>query len=571
MSDRPTLRREDRILAGLFVLALALHLTLATRNWTAGFMPGHEFRQAQTAFISQIIDRENNFSLLYETPLLGKPWVSILLEVPFYEWSVVVLSRAAHVSHVVAARSISLGCFYLCLPACWLLLARFGLSRPRRLLTLILILCCPVYIFYSRSFLMESMELMCCAWFLFGFIRMMDRRRWPWFLLTALAGTGAALIKSATLAVWLLPAAAYGAWMLWRELRSRRGWGGALETIFWGIAGVIVPLGMLRLWIELTDPLKAAHASAWIFTSKNLSQGNWGLTDLGARFSPATWGILGDRWREAVMPPWLLGVALLTGLIAFPAQRCRIAGLASVFFLAQLMFPFAYAYQEYYFYACAIFLLGGLGFALHGLLDSRLPRWLCWTLLLVLPFAQLHTYWRVYYPQQVVQSDGGFAFTDALRRFLPRESVIVVAGADWAGIIPLYSGHKALMIRNGLHSDPAYLTRAFAELADEDVAALVLVEDQRSNRGLLERAVANFGLAEVPTFTHQIADVYCSPRYAAQVNRGIQDLHYYGGEVKPGPAQPDFNWETVKFRISEGYARSMFSNVKPAPLRGHFR
>ena len=121
------------------------------------------------------------------------------------------LSRAAGVPHFMAARTISLGCFYLALPALYLLLARFGLSRARRLLALSLILTCPVYIFYSRAFLMESMAVMCCAWFLLGFVRTMDERRWGWLALTIIAGTLAALIKSLTFAVWLVPAAGYAA------------------------------------------------------------------------------------------------------------------------------------------------------------------------------------------------------------------------------------------------------------------------------------------------------------------------------------------------------------------------
>lgn len=569
MPARTSSQRENLILAGIFIVTLLLHGWLATRNWSAGFMPGHEFRQAQTAITTHYIDQENNFSLFYETPIVGKPWVSILLEVPVYEWSVVLLSRATGLSHVVAARTISLACFYLVLPALYLLLARFDLSRPRRLLSLSLVLCCPVYVFYSRSFLMESMELMCCAWFLFGFVRMMDHRRWPWFVLTTVAGTGAALIKSATFAVWLIPAAAYAAWLLWRDVRGRHGWSATLQTIFWGLAGVAVPLGMLRLWILLTDPLKAMHASAWIFTSKNLAQGNWGLVDIAARFSPATWNILLQRWQEALMPPWLIGAGLAAGCLAFPAQRWRVAGVASVFFLAQLLFPFAYAYQDYYFYACAVFLLLGLGFALHGLLDSRLPRWCCWLLVAVLPAAQLHTYWRVYYGQQMIQSNGGFSFTETLRDFTPRESVIIVGGADWAAIIPLYSQRRALMIRNGLNEDPVYLARAFGELADEDVSALVLVRDQRGNARLRDLAVSAFDLDATPTFAHHAADVYCSRRYSHRVKQGLKDRGYYGDIIVTTPAAAPA-MQSEQFNISTGLARSSFGNVSPAPLRARF-
>jgi hypothetical protein len=239
-------RHETWLLGGIFILALVFNFLCVTWHWRVPFMPGHEFRQAQTALISYYIDQQNNFSMLYETPVLGKPWVSLLLEVPFYEWSVVGLSRVTGWPHIMAARAISISCFYLMLPALWLLLARFKLSGPRRLFILALVLTCPVYVFYSRAFLMESMELMACAWFLLGFVRTMDERRWGWLLLTIIAGTAAALIKSATLAVWLLPAAGYGVWLLARDLVARRGAKAVLLTMAWGLATVAVPLSALR-------------------------------------------------------------------------------------------------------------------------------------------------------------------------------------------------------------------------------------------------------------------------------------------------------------------------------------
>jgi hypothetical protein len=569
MTEPAPAKRENLLVLGFFLVALLTHAWLGTRNMTTPFMMGHEFRQAQTALISYYVDQKNDFSLLYEVPILGKPWVSILLEVPIYEWSVVGLSRVLDLPHYVSARIISLGCFYLCLPAFWLLLGQIGVSRHRRLLTLALILCCPVYIFYSRAFLMESMELMCCAWFLYCFVRMMQVRRWPWFLLTAAAGTGAALIKSATFAVWLLPAAGYVVWWLWRDWRVLRSWSAALQTAFWGLAGVVVALGALRLWIQLTDPIKALHASAWIFTSANLSVGNWGLGELAARVSGQTWGILLERWSEALMPPWVVGLGLIAGLLVFPAERARVAGVAAVFFLAQLMFPFAYAYQEYYYYACGVFLLGALGFVLGGVLDSRLPRWLCWLLLLVLPAAELHTYWRVYYGQQMIKSDGGFSFTQTLRELTPRDSVIIVSGADWAAMIPFYSQRRALMIRNGLGNDPAYLQRAFGDLADEDVAALVLVFDERKNMKLKELAAAEFGLDSEPTFTHEIADIYCNQRYSNLVKEGLKQRGYFGDIKVPNPSLINLLVPVTQL-VNQGLAKTAFSMVSPAPLKVRF-
>lgn len=555
-------------MVALFCVALLAHFYFATRNWTSGFMPGHEFRQAQTAIVSYYIDEQNNFSPLYETPILGKPWVSVLLEVPIYEWSVVLLSRAMGIPHFMAARTVSLTCFYLALPALYLLLGRLGLPRARRLLSLALILTCPVYIFYSRAFLMESMEIMCCAWFLLGFVRTMDQRSWAWLGLTIMAGTGAALIKSVTFAVWLVPAASYGVWLLWRDLRIRRGWLVPVKTLLWGVATVVVALGALRWWINLTDPIKAAHPSCWIFTSKNLSAGNWGILEIAARFSPKTWSILLDRWQEAIMSPWIIGLGLACGLAFCRLVRWPIMGLAAVFFLAQLMFPFAYAYQDYYYYACTIFLLGALGFVLHGVLDSRLPRWCCWLIIAVPLWAQVSTYWQGYRPTQMMKSDGGSPLTTVLRNLTPEGSAIIVAGADWAAVIPLYSQRKALMIRNGLEYDNAYLERAFNDLADENVVALVLVGNTRQRRNLIDFAVAKFGMDTTPTFSYSNTDVFCSSLCVDSVQESLRESSEYNG-ITMKPRAPNERAPSRPFPIAASVACESFANIAPAPFRAY--
>src|SRR5436190_18871455 len=116
MSGVSSNRRERWLIVGIFCAAVSIHFYFATFNWKVTFMPHQEFRQAQTALISYYIDEQNNFSWMYETPVVGKPWVSILLEVPVYEWSVVLLSRATASSHLIAVRSISLASFYPTLP-----------------------------------------------------------------------------------------------------------------------------------------------------------------------------------------------------------------------------------------------------------------------------------------------------------------------------------------------------------------------------------------------------------------------------------------------------------------------
>lgn len=560
---------ERRFFLGVFLLALVAHGVLAFHNLKMPFLAGHEFRQSQTALIAYYIDKESNFSPLYEQPILGKPWLGFMLEFPLYQWCVVGLSRATGWEHFISARLISITSFYLALPAIALLLGRLGLSRCRRWFALALLLLCPVYIFYTRAFLIDPMEFMCCAWFLAAFVRTMDERSWRWWLVTAVAGVGAALIKGFMLAVWLLPAAGYGAWVLWRDLRARSGWRVPARTIAWGLGCVALPFAALKWWIGLTDPYKAAHPSAWIFTSKNLSVGNWGLFNFSSLFSREVWRTLMDRWSEAIMPPWLiLGVTVL-GLIAVPRARGKLALIAGVFFLSQALFPFAYAYQDYYYYSCAVFLVVGFGVLALELWDSAAPRWLVVPLMLVPLVAQVRTYWGNYRAQQSVVSQGWTSLTLALKDLTPPGSVIVMAGYDWAAMTPYYSERRALMIRNGLEYDEAYLERAFKDLADEDVSALIVTGKPAEYAPFMKRALAAFDMEEVPTFRHDAKRaIYLRRLYVQGAHVRLRaSANRYGAEttIPPHPEEAHRVHD-----IPAPVARTAFPNITPGPFKCDF-
>jgi hypothetical protein len=559
--------RADRIfIVALFCAALVANFFITTRNWDSGFLIGHEFRQTQTAIIARYIDEQNNFSLRYETPLLGKPW-EFPLEMPIYQWTVVLLSRATGWTHVEAARAVSLGSVYLTLPALYLLLGHVGLGKRRRLIVLAVALAVPVYLFYGRAFLMDTMAMMFSAWFLAGFVETMRRRSLSWLVVCSIAGAAAGLVKSLTFFVWLFPAACYGAWCVWKNLRDQDGWGALARTVAWGFGAVLVPAIAVNWWVRFTDAIKETHPSAYIFTSKALTQGNFGMYDLSSRTSKETWHWLFECWSMAVAQPWVLGVIVLGGAVAFRVERWRILGAAGLFLAAQMMFPYAYAYQDYYFMACAMFAACALGFVLNGVFSLRWPRWARWPLMLV-PFAALYAaYADEYYQQHKFNSPGGTGLTIALRDYLPRESVLIVAGSDWAGIIPYYSKKRALMIRNGLEVDAAYLERAFNDLSDEMVGALVLTGNQRENRALVERAAAKFHLDLAPTFSHPTGDVYVNKLYRPMVVERLQ--------IPPLPANvtSDAKQEDDRFSgerpvaVTPGQGRAMFSFMRPSPWK----
>ncbi len=596
--------RADRLfLWAVFAAAVIANLMLATRNWHYGFLIGHEFRQTQTAIISYYIDQQNNFSLHYQTPLLGKPW-EFPLEFPLYEWAVVVLSRLTHLPQFEAARTISLTSVYLALPALYLLLGQAGMAPRRRLLALALLLATPVYLFYGRAFLIDTTAMMFSAWFLAAFVQTMRVRSFRWLALCAVAGTAAGLIKSLTFFVWLLPATLYGAWCLWCDLRGPVGrelarapivdpapaptpvgrelarapaagrvgrLGSAWRTIAWGVGAVIVPALAVQWWVRFTDAIKAPHPSAYIFTSKELTHGNFGMYDLSARLSRVTWRALLECWSLAIANPWAIALIVGGGIVFLKGHRLRILGAFFLFFAAQMAFPNAYAFQDYYFTACTMFAVAAIGFVMSGVFESRLPRWCRWPIVLV-PFAAFYAaYAGFYHTEQSYKSAGGTGLTIALRDYLPRKSVLIIAGADWAGIIPYYSQHRALMIRTGLDGDEKYLTRAFGDLADEDVGALVLVGSQRANTALVKRAADEFALDREPTFRYPDADVYISDFHRADVLQHLQ--------VPPLPPKITFDAQRVQKsipygavqKLSPGQSAALFPMVQPAVTKCTFR
>ncbi len=550
-----------------FLLAVGVHFYLVTINWTWGFMLGHEFRQAQTALITEYIDKQNNFGVYYETPILGKPW-AFPLEFPFYQWAVVGVKRLFEVKDYEAARTVSLGCFYAALPAFYLLLGAFGVSQARRWIFLALMMFCPVYIFYSRAFLIDPMAMMFSAWFLTAFVLMMQRRRWQWWVLCTVAGSIGALIKSLVFLVWLFPAAVYGVYCLWGAVREVPRGPAMAKTVAWGVSAVILPYGLLKWWVSFTDAIKASHPSAYIFTSEALTQGNFGTFSLESRLSLETWDALWTRWSEAISFPWAVAAIVIAGLVLCPRERHWILIGSGVWLFGQLAFPYAYAYQDYYFYAGAAFLVFVFGWVVTGVLElSWLPKWVRVGLALFPFVTQAWSYHSYYYQMQKVQSHGGSAISRVLRDWVPAESIITVMGYDWSAILPYYSGHRALMIRNGMEFDETYIKGAIADLKDEEIAALVVSKEVQANGKEVARVVELAGLVPEPVFSLQGTVVYLSPGYNNIVREQLEFEQNRYPEIKLLEAPEHDLASTRGYHISAGASKISFPTVSPGVER----
>ncbi|MDQ5978398.1 MAG: hypothetical protein QG602_1372, partial [Verrucomicrobiota bacterium] len=303
---RAPARGETRFALGLFLACLAFHFWGVQVGWQSRNLPGGEFRQAQTALSAYWIKQENNFSPAYPTPVVGKPW-SVPMEFPLYQWTVVITGKLTNWSLTKAGRAVSIACFYLALPAVFLLLRRWNVAPAHRWIVLALLLTCPLYIFYARAFLIETMALMFSLWFWVAFERAVAERSKAWLALALVAAAGAGLVKVTTFLLYLLPAGVWAALRLWRNRRTV--W---KTDIAWMAAAVALPFAATLWWLRFADATKALNPLGVAFTSANLRSFNFGWE--GTRFSAELWatkaGIVAEQltWLPALLFCLLVGL-----------------------------------------------------------------------------------------------------------------------------------------------------------------------------------------------------------------------------------------------------------------------
>lgn len=558
--------RSGRGWALLFAAVLLLHFYLVTRSWSAGEFRGHEFRQAQTALSAYFIQQDDDFAIAYPTPVLGKPW-SAPMEFPLYQWCVVGVSNALDLPLAPAGRTISLVCFYATLPALFLLLAHLGVPPGARWAALALVVASPLYIFYTRGFLIESMALLLAAWFLAAFIPAIRTGHRGWLLLAAVTGAGAALVKVTTLLIWLLPAAGYGLLLLYRQ-RDR---GGRAIAGLLGRGAVLAagPCLAAWWWVGTADAIKARNPSARFLTSDAMQWFNFGSWSL--RFSAEIWSGILENWHTALMPLWL-AVPALTVLLLSP-WRGRLGWAVGVVCAAFLIFPRLFSWHDYYLYAVGVFWLLAAGTGLHWLATEKIRRPWGGLVLVVGLLGGLNAYRLNYYPAQATSANGGSGLTEALRELLPRDAVLVIAGDDWSAITPYYARRRALMIREGTEKDPAYLRSAFAGLAGEQVGALVLKGRERSNADLLALAIRTFDLHPDIAFSHRDTDVYLPRDRRDWTVTRLQAAPVFDQVVPRGPVRPNVAPPEADPRVrtvNPQADQALFGHFSPMPVRYHF-
>jgi len=444
IAESPGARRLEAF-AWLVAAAALAHALYILFGWLNGpLLDQHSFRQTQTALSVYWISQGGPI-LAYDTPVLGSPW-AVPFEAPVYH-VVVALVAWLGVPLDAAGRLVS---FAFLIAAAWplrMLWRDLGLPRAGYPMACAMLLASPLYLFWGRTFMIES-----CAWFfallwLAFFVRLLSSGRAVHALAAFLAGSLAVLAKATSFPAFALVGGLIGLGygLLW--LREGVFWQ-RVRLAAWAAVALFLPFVIGFVWVAFSDGIKNENVFGRLLTSAAL--GNWNYGNMAQRFGSRLWS---DIVLGRIMPN-IFGVIggfalILLAAAALSRQAAVAVGLCLMGFLAPiLVFTNLHMIHNYYQFANGAFLLVAASICLASLPRLRYGAVAAGVLLVVVVGSQaLH--FRRYEMRWLAQgaSENGLHRIGLLARDLvPPGQSLLVLGEDWSSTVPYYSRRRSLAL-----------------------------------------------------------------------------------------------------------------------------
>lgn len=408
----------------------------------------YAFRQSQTALTAYWF-LQDGFKFAYETPVAGFPW-SIPFEFPIYQLIVALLSHYLNISLDATGRLVSYLFFLLSIGSVYSITKKLNLSFAVYIIFIAVAFSMPIYVYWSRSFMIETaalfFSLMSIVYFLDYFN---GRKSLKVILLFLLYATLAVLQKATTaLPVLFILSLVY----FFREVKN----GGAFFQLVLSkrmlLTGMlfIIPILIGYAWVVYTDSIKMLNPLGAKLTSAALAKWNWGT--LGQRFSGSLWGTV--FWKRIFvinmcgalglficLVPFFLGVHRYVKTIIL----CALAmGVAPLLLFTNLHIIHDY-YQSanilYFAYALAV----SLGVGITSLLGGEAVL-LALFLIMLSNYAALNSGFVRNIKMMFDKTNRDVAVGDVLKRELPRDKEFVAFGNDWSSTFSYMSERKSFTV-----------------------------------------------------------------------------------------------------------------------------
>jgi 4-amino-4-deoxy-L-arabinose transferase-like glycosyltransferase len=397
------------------------------------------FRQTQTALTAYWLIKEPH-TFAYITPVLGAPW-SMPFEYPVYQWLAVFLTKVG-VPLVAAGRLVSFAAFVGCLIPLWSMTRDLKISRRAFLVVAAVYLACPFYIYWSRTFMIETTALFLSLCWLAGLVRSRNNPSPLLWLATLGFGCLAVLTKSTT---FLSVAPIAGAVYLYDAfvwLRRDRSASSAYALLWLGLL-FLVPIMVGAAWVAASDHFRAPNAFGPYLNSAALKSWNFGT--MAQRFAlkePILLSLKEAFGYAGLFVPLLIALDLTSSRYR-PAVLFAVAGYLWSF----LIFTNLHIVHTYYQLANAVFACIALGLTIGSMFDKRWHKTAALTLVCLVA-CQLQYFSESFW--KAVASDNttepAILTARAAKDATGPEESLIIFGEEWSSRIPFYSERKSLAV-----------------------------------------------------------------------------------------------------------------------------
>jgi hypothetical protein len=501
---------QETLLWGLVALAFLFSLFVFSIGWHHPIVDQHAFRQTQTAISSFWMLKEGSY-LIYQTPVLGYPW-SVPMEFPLYQWLVVAAYKLTHLKLDQSGRLVSILAFYLTLLPVYFLLKELDFKKTAFKIFTCLFLLSPFYLFWARTFMIESLGLLLVISFLALTQTYLNKPKVLTAIFIITFGCFGALTKITT----FVPAALFCIGLCLMDWQKKYGYTISKKIIrHYEICAlfVLIPLMMALFWTGYTDCIKAIHPIGHFLTAKALMTWNFGT--MAQRLSPYLW-ILVIFERSFLIESLGYCIPFLILFIYWHTRKKYLPGTndkvnlgfalicVAIYFSVFLIFTNLYIEHNYYRYANTIYLILAAAVVLY-IIHQKISHLFFTTLLLVIMAMQIRTYGFTY--MESAKIDGTYFNRDYqiasfVRKHTKPDDFIVVHGIDYASTIAYYSERKSL-------------THNFATM---DEYAKKLQNIDKCSGGLQLGAIVLCPVGKPPVFDNK------TKKLLKQLNRGYSSV-----------------------------------------------
>ncbi|MCC2625504.1 MAG: glycosyl transferase, family 39 [Burkholderiales bacterium] len=437
----------------LYAIVFNIYSILIGFNYN--ILDQYGFRQAQTA-ISIYYYVVDGIQLDYLTPVFGYPW-RVPFEFPTYQVIVALLCKLTHIGIDQSGRIVSIFFFYLCFLPLNATLNKINVSSTSKKIIFILLLLSPVYIFWSRTVLIESVALFLSLSFIYYSLALFQKTTINNFILCTFCLTLGALTKVTT----ILPSCVVAGLLI---LHLYKNFFNTKNIILFAISGAISLL-LLLIWTHHADAYKDMNFFSKHITSSSMNAWNFGT--LSQRLSITF-------WRRIVEYSYInvsLSFFILIGISILIKSKNVVLW---IFFFGYcsgiLIFAHLYYEHSYYYYANCIFAFIFMGILIGDILKTN-PL-ISYSILLFCIGCLQYTYFTGYY--QFQSSPGNtiqiINLAKAIRENSKANDVVLICGDDWNSQIPYYSRRRAIM--NTHWASEAELGKIVASTKDVNVVAI---------------------------------------------------------------------------------------------------